>query len=367
MTQEVFAKLCGLLSGSLPVAQVSLADWSLVVQQARSAQVLGTLCARLTLSGQLDAVPQPVRWHLDAANVMANKNYRDARVEIRQFLPIFSGLNIPLVLLKGTAYLASEAEFARGRVFSDIDILVPEERLKDLEDALRWYGWTNTYHSKYDQKYYRQWMHELPPLMHRKRGTVLDIHHTILPLTARLHPPAEKLFEDVAPVQALKGVSTLSPPDMILHSATHLFMDSEFDHAFRDLLDIDGLIRLYDDGTESCWQGLLDRGQEMDLLPPLFYGLRYARRILKTPVPDSVLERCEALWRPTLPLPWMDSFFERILRPAHASCAMSGTNAARSLFHLRGHYLRMPLTLLAYHLSRKAVLAPFSSTEPAAA
>lgn len=366
MIPGVFAKLCGLLSGSIPVAQVSLADWNLIIQQARSAQVLGTLCARLERAGQLDSVPQPVRWHLDAATVVANKNYRDTLVEVQQFLPVFSGLGIPLVLLKGAAYLVSTAEFASGRVFSDIDILIPQERLKDLEDALRWYGWTNTYHSEYDQKYYRQWMHELPPLMHRKRGTVLDIHHTILPLTARLHPPADKLFENVVPVPARNGVWTLSAPDMILHSATHLFMDSEFDHAFRDLLDIDGLIRLYDDGTQSCWQGLLDRGQEMDLLPPLFYALRYARRVLKTPVPDPVLERCEELWRPTLPMSWMDSFFERVLRPVHASCATPGTNTARSLFHLRGHYLRMPLALLAYHLSRKAVLAPFSKTEPAA-
>ena len=42
----------------------------------------------------------------------------------------------------------------------------------------------------YDDAYYRRWMHELPPLIHRERDRMIDVHHTILPLTARITPDA---------------------------------------------------------------------------------------------------------------------------------------------------------------------------------
>ena len=41
----------------------------------------------------------------------------------------------------------------------------------------------------YDDAYYRRWMHELPPLIHRDRDRMIDVHHTILPLTARPDGP----------------------------------------------------------------------------------------------------------------------------------------------------------------------------------
>ncbi len=359
MTKSPYSNLSGLLSADIPAEAVSLADWNLVIQQGRSAQVLGALYCRLRETEQLSTVPEPVCWHLQAANVVADKNHRDALNEVDLFLPIFRGLGIPLILLKGSAYVALGAGFSGGRVFSDLDILVPRDRLKDLEDALRWYGWTASYHSVYDQKYYRQWMHELPPLMHRKRRTVLDIHHTILPLTARLKPPAQKFFDNLNPVPAYEGVFTLSSVDMVLHAATHLFMDSEYDHAFRDLLDIDGLLRHFDDGSVQYWQNLLDRAEEMDLLPPLCYALHQVQRVFNTPMPPDMLANCAQKWRPTLPQSWMTAWFARIVSPHHKSCRVPGTGLAQTLFFLRGHGLRMPLGLLVYHLARKAFISPF--------
>ena len=46
----------------------------------------------------------------------------------------------------------------------------------------------------YDDAYYRRWMHELPPLIHRTRDRMIDVHHTILPLTARPRPDAAALI-----------------------------------------------------------------------------------------------------------------------------------------------------------------------------
>ena len=105
-----------------------------------------------------------------------------------------------MVFLKGTAYHVAADQAGKGRVFSDVDILVPEDKLLEVERALISAGWmTNTLNS-YDQKYYRQWMHEIPPLRHLKRQTSIDVHHNILPKTTRFCPDANKLLVNIVKI-----------------------------------------------------------------------------------------------------------------------------------------------------------------------
>ncbi len=356
MSVTAFQPLCALLTGDVKAKDVSLSEWNLIIQQGRSTHVLAMLYSRLSQREQLADVPASVQWHLEAASIVSEKYLRDTRTEIKYFLPVFSSLGQRLLLLKGAAYVISGKSCAVGRTFSDIDILLPKEFLQELESALQWHGWVGTNQSAYDQRYYREWMHEIPPLIHVKRHTVIDIHHTILPLTAALKPVASKLFESAQEVT--EGVWTLSDIDMLLHSATHLFMDTEFDHAFRDLLDFDGLIRSALE-QEFDWQALLRRAEEMDLIPPLYYALRYSRRMFNTPVPAEVLVDCGHLWQPALPLRLMDMLFDRVIMPPHNSAQRKGTAIARKLLFVRGHYLRMPFGLLVRHLFHKAFISPY--------
>ncbi|SFF94382.1 nucleotidyltransferase domain-containing protein [Neptunomonas qingdaonensis] len=362
MSLTTFQPLCALLTGDVKVKDLSLGEWNLIVQQGRSAHVLGMLYSRLSLRGQLADVPVSVQWHLEAASIVSDKYLRDTWSEIKYFLPVFSSLGQRLILLKGAAYVTSDKSCAVGRTFSDIDILLPKESLQALESALQWHGWVGTNQSAYDQRYYREWMHEIPPLIHVKRHTVIDIHHTILPLTAALKPVASKLFESAQEV--VEGVWTLSDIDILLHSATHLFMDTEFDHAFRDLLDFDGLIRSSLE-QEFDWQALLRRGAEMDLMPPLYYALRYSHRMFNTPIPKEVLVDCEHRWQPVLPIRFMDMLFDRVIMPPHNSAKRKGTVLARKLLFVRGHYLRMPFGLLVRHLFHKAFISPYEKESTA--
>lgn len=356
MSSTAFQPLCALLTGDIKAKDVSLREWNLIIQQGRSTHVLGMIFSRLSLREQLVDVPDSVYWHLEAASIVSEKYLRDTWSEIKYFLPVFTSLGQRLILLKGAAYVISGKSCAAGRTFSDIDILLPKDSLQTLESALQWHGWVGTNQSSYDQRYYREWMHEIPPLIHVKRHTVIDIHHTILPLTAALKPVASKLFENAQEIDG--GVWTLSEIDMLLHSATHLFMDTEFDHAFRDLLDFDGLIRSALE-QEFDWQALLLRGEEMDLMPPLCYALRYSRRMFNTPIPQEVLRDCEHLWQPALPIGLMDMLFDRVIMPPHNSARRNGAVIARKLLFVRGHYLRMPFMLLLRHLFHKAFISPY--------
>ena len=257
---------------------------------------------------------------------------------------------MPVVVLKGAAYLIGDLPPARGRLFSDVDILVPKHALPAVESALMLTGYATTHHHPYDQRYYRRWMHELPPMQHIKRSTILDVHHAIVPETSRLHPDSGALIRAAVPVPQWSGVSVLGPADMVLHSATHLFHNEELTHGLRDLVDIDLLLRHF--GRDPAfWPSLARRAVEMELARPLYYALRWTARLLRTEVPP---ETHEAIGRhaPVAPIrALMDVLLEHALRP---TVARPSTQWARRLLYVRGHWLKMPMPLLAWHLTVKS-------------
>ena len=153
--------------------------WDLLVRQARKADLLARLHARLDAAGVLDLAPPSARLHFEAARRVAEKHVQVVRWEIRQIRAAVEGSGVPLVLLKGAAYLAAGLPPAQGRVFADVDIMVPHAALGQVEKCLLMHGWAQEKLHPYDQRYYRRWMHELPPMLHRRRGTLLDVHHSI--------------------------------------------------------------------------------------------------------------------------------------------------------------------------------------------
>jgi hypothetical protein len=239
---------------------------------------------------------------------------------------------------------------ARGRLFSDVDILVPKASLPAVESALMLAGYATTHHHPYDQRYYRRWMHELPPMQHIKRLTALDVHHAIVPETARAHPDTAALFRAAVPVAGWDGVHVLAPTDMVLHSATHLFHNEDFSHGYRDLVDIDQLLRHFG-GDAAFWTALTRRATHMDLGRPLHYALRWSSRLLGTPVPEAALRDNAANAPGAVAAGLMDVLIEHGLRP---TMGRRSTRIARRMLFLRGHWLKMPMPLLAWHLTAKA-------------
>ena len=328
--------------------------WDVTVRQARAAGLLARLCVRLDADDRLQQVPERPRQHLLAARILAQRHAEQTRWEVGRINEALAAVGIPAVLLKGAAYLMAGLPAAQGRVFSDIDILVPHGALGDSERALRLRGWVGLDADPYDQRYYRQWMHELPPLRHALRQTVIDVHHTILPPTARLKPDAGRLLADALPLDGCDDLYVPCPADLVLHSATHLFHEGEFGHGLRDLVDLDDLTRHFWALDGRFWTTLLERAREMDLRGPLHYGLRYAQRFLDTPVPAEVSATLRAAGPGLFARPLMDALFDRALAPQHRSCDDFATPGARWLLYVRSHYLRMPLRLLLPHLARKA-------------
>lgn len=334
------------------VGAISLHQWDLLVRQGRRANVLARICAWLEDAGLLGSVPNGPRQHLEAARAVADRHAEAMRWEVGRVQRALAEVGAPVVLLKGAAYLMAALKPAQGRLFTDVDIMVPRGALDDVERALYRHGWVGTHLDAYDQRYYRTWMHELPPLLHVRRKTVLDVHHTILPLTAALRPDPNKLLRAAQRLEGYEDLYVLCPTDMVLHSAAHLFC-GELEHGLRDLADLNDLFSHFGrDG--KFWDVLLARAKELDLLLPLYYALRYTRQMLATPVPEWVEERAGNGAGSAIRMRLMDALFGRALMPDHDSCRLPFDGAARWLLYVRAHYMRMPLRLLVPHLVHKA-------------
>ncbi len=339
------------------VQTLSPAQWDLLVRQGNRANLLAKLAHVLDGASLLDDVPAKPRNHLVAARCLSERQAHSVLWEVHCLRNEMADAEVRTVLLKGAAYVVAGLPAAVGRTFSDIDILVPKDKLEAVEMELGVFGWRGTHHDAYDQRYYRQWMHEIPPLRHAQRGTALDVHHTILPESARVKVNTPALMEGIVPAPGMPQYHVLQPWDMLLHSATHLFHEGNFDSGLRDLFDLDALLRHFGQ-QPGFWDGLVPRAKVLGLTRPLFYALRYTAMMLGTPVPAQVQAAAQVGSPASWTLALMDACYTRALRPQHASVDTVGRLVARFALYVRSHWIRMPAWLLAYHLGRKAFVRP---------
>jgi hypothetical protein len=330
------------------------AQWDRLIRQARRADLLGRLSTRLADRNLVHSVPDGPRLHVESMLVLHAAQIDEVRREVAQVQHALRHLDVDIVLLKGSAYVFAGLDAARGRLFSDIDLMVPKDRLAQVEAALMLAGWATTHHSAYDQRYYREWSHELPPLRHVARQTVLDVHHAILPPTARLKPSSEALLGAARRLSSDSRLAVLAPPDMVLHAMTHLFHNDDLSHAMRDISDVDLLLRQLSQEA-SFWPLLQQRAAELGLQRPLYYGLQHARRIFQTPIPDEVVVASQA-HAPAWPLRGaMNALWSVALGKAHRSASGAVKATCLFLLYLRAHWLRMPPLMLVRHLTVKAL------------
>jgi hypothetical protein len=322
--------LAGALRDPSSVRSLDSAGWTALLAAARAEQMIGTLAHRL--HGL--AMPEAAARILADARASAEQGRVAALWEAEMARRALAPLGVPAVLLKGTAYLAAGLKPGVGRSVGDLDILVPRERLDEVEAALIAAGWEWVKPDPYDDSYYRRWMHELPPLIHRDRDRMIDVHHTILPLTAAIRPDAAALLADAVPL-ARSGLAILSPPDMICHAAVHLFADGDLAGGLRNLWDIHCLLDAF--GTA----GLEARARHHGLLAPVQRAARQAHHLYGTDIPAGwrVWDRLDPLYR------------RRLL--ARDGWGRPVRRVTRFAFYVRSHAIRMPPTMLARHLWRK--------------
>ncbi|MDX1734449.1 MAG: nucleotidyltransferase family protein [Halioglobus sp.] len=339
---------------------MDLATLSQVVSQGRITRLLASLGAQMDDCGALSRLPHSARRHFDSAELVHTKQRSDLAYDCESIRAAMDAIGEKLVLLKGGAYIRGDLRPGRGRLITDIDIIVPREKIPQAEQALAAQGWEQAKLDPYNESYYRRWSHETPALVNPRRGTTLDLHHNILPPTAGPDIDATLLFEQLQDIG--DGIHALSDRDMLIHSATHLFHEGEFHHGLRDLWDIHQMLGEFPTRDSEFWQGLVPRARELQLEESVFHALHYSERLFGTPIPAAVRGEGDK-YRRRLRRPLMDFLFRRAFRPTHPDCALPMTGAALNLLYIRSHYLRMPLYLLLPHLARKAWMSRTAGKE----
>lgn len=352
----VRARVLGLLRDPGSIARLTASELDLGLRVMRRARLLGRLAWQLREQGFPDALPRTALDQLLSALVSVEAYQRVARWELDRLAWALPDVpEVPVVALKGCAYLLAGLPNARGRSFADVDLLAPRARLGAVEARLKEHGWQGAELSPYDERYYRTWAHELPPMRHAERDFEVDLHHNIVMTTARFRPPAELLLQASRIVPGSR-FRVLAPVDMVLHAMTHLMYGDDLADALRELVDIDEMLRHYGTHEPGFWPAFWPRATQLQLMRPAFYGLRYARRWLDTPVPEAVMQASHSTAPPAWTVAAMDRLVPLALLPPHPDRPARRIGLARQLLYLRSHWVRMPAALLVRHLAHKLAM-----------
>lgn len=333
-----------LLANPQHLAELSPSDWDWVIRHGRVAGLLGRLRAAAMDIRLLEDLPQNIRNHLDSAWLLAERQAEAARWEIERLYSILYPRGIPVVLLKGAAYVMTNSTVARGRTFNDIDILVPEKAIPDVERALAGDGWERKHVLPHDRRYYEEWMHEIPPMRHRKRKTTLDIHHTITPPIGRYPVNSQDLLDQAIAVPGWTELYTLCPEDQFLHAAAHLFLEAEFEMAYRDMIDL-RLLYLEAASNGAFAEELEHRAEKLRLRVPLQLASKGLAKHFDVEIPQDTRRGVT------------DALFDQVLIPPHPDFQSFRQHLAVFLLYLRGHHLKLPARHLIPHLFYKTFLA----------
>ncbi len=325
--------------------QAEPTNWTRFIQEARQNALLGTCYFIARQHDIWNLLPQQVQTHLISGFHYAEKQKITLLQEMLELEKVFSNTDISALMVKGTAYRLAGYEFAKGRVFSDIDLLVPQQQFKQALRLLNNAGYLELALSAYDRRYYLQWSHQNPPLTHYIRGANIDLHHHIFPVASNENILVEPMIQTA---QALENsaFSVPSPAYLFMHAAVHLFYQDETHKLVKDLCD---LYLMYLEVTErEPIQHLIDAAKQSNAQAAVLYALQALHQIFDTQLPEEA----------ALLLPYASSYRQwqmRFLLTHLLDQDSVWHKAAHAMWFIRGHLLKMgPFTLL-YHSVAKSL------------
>lgn len=323
----------------------SAQQWTAFIDEARQYALLGT-CYFLAQDNEVwPFIPVAVQNHLVSGYHYAEKQKITLLNEMMELEKVFCDTAIPALLVKGVAYRVDGYALARGRVFSDIDLLVPDSHFAQALEQLKNAGYLEFSMSAYDRRYYLRWTHQHPPLTHFLRGANIDLHHHIFPVSSRENILVEPIIENAVPLTG-SAFSVPSPAHLFMHAAVHLFYQDETHKLVKDLVD---LYLLYQEVLErQPFSDIVAAAQKSNAQAAVFYALTTLQQVFAVELPMNIWQLAPAAsryrsWQMQFLLTHLLDHSSWWHRPAHFC------------WFVRGHLLKMgPLTLL-YHSVAKTI------------
>lgn len=320
----------------------------------RAANLLSIFSYKIKRKQLLNLLPESFYWHIESNINYAERQFYQVEVEIDRIDLILKEAGITPVFLKGAAYNIEKVPSLVGRTMSDIDILVPSSDIKATEERLLSLGWQAKELDNYNEKYYREFAHEIPPLFDPITGTTLDIHHNIyLPVSGKA-PDESLLRQNVVATANEKFV--LEKHMQAIHTCLHLYWNEDVTCSLRDLYDFTCICKEY---SSSCfWEEMTKTAQTMNLCSLVLDVLRLAEFFFELQYPDNVKEQLSSNEDAFSKLRQSITLFvmKRAIIPNTRACKSFILDIFRILAYLRGHLLKMPLCVLVPHILKKITL-----------
>jgi hypothetical protein len=343
-------ELTSVLTRPETVREYGSTELNRLLSQARRASMMAKLDACLHDAQLVPTLPAVAQAVLEGSRVYVAYLQRRLDFELSALARSTADLPFPIVLLKGAAYFAAQNPAARGRGVRDIDILVARKHLPALEARLQQHGWRPKDNlSSYDDHYYRDLSHELPPLRHPEHDFELDVHHNVLPPVHRLSADIEAFLAAAVPLDDWP-FHVPAGPDQLIHSAIHLTLGDDFQSGLRDLHDISLLAGELARSGIGAGQ-ILERAAALGITQATADALNACARhfgdIMGTD--DGPCDRAGTL--PRRLMAW--AIDQTVFNDAPDGNVASA--AARAVIWWRAQYLRMPVRTLISHALRKSL------------
>ncbi len=328
-------------------------EWEYIIALLRESNLLASCYYRLKNENNLELLPPFALKHMTSAVKYSQRQALQVNYECEEISKILASADISAVFLKGASYTLRKSQNSMGRIYSDIDVLVDFAQLHLAENTLSEHGWKTKDVNEYDDRYYREWSHEIPPMFNIYRATVLDLHHNIAPPISGKSVDTTLLLEGCITLDS--GLKVLSICSTIIHSAVHLMCDEELNHGYRDLLDICTLIRQHAD--ETFWQSLINKAHQLNYAKELYIVLSLCKKLKGLTVSNSLLEQLQAAKSRLL----LDFLIKHVyldaIQPQLSNKVSFKQSTAQLICLILGHINKMPVRILLPHLLNKSFLS----------
>jgi len=290
------------------------ADWAWILERARAHKLIGMIATRSSEAGLDEMLPDSVRAEL----VMEREKGIAHGVAVSRTLAevrgLLGGLDCPFFVVKGSVYAHEIYGNPAMRRFSDIDIVIPHERLDDVDHALKKAGYYFWAPSEIHQNLPRWFRARAPDgeepgseaaarrilaAFHRHHLYVLkkedprmhvEAHwHVFLPTEGRAS--SQDIWSRTR-VATLEGVETLTLDyeASLLHGAVHAMEQPPTEYRLLHLCDVAWMLWKWKDVIDP--EKLRDLAREWGLSAWLTAAVMAAERVL----PFGLPEACHRIW-----------------------------------------------------------------------
>lgn len=261
-------------------------EWEAVVSLALNHGVGPLLHRALKAGGGLAALPEHLRAQLEEARrITALANLRHCAA-FREIARALRERNIPSIALKGLHLAELVYRDISLRPMGDVDILVPKADLGNAVATLQRmeYGPEEDMSGAAEARL--ETAHAIG-LVHRRLGTLVELHWTIGEPGYGYEPPLEQIWQSAAPGRlADADVPLMSAEFVLLHVCAHLACNHTFLVGLRGLCDI---AEIASGGPALDWGVVIAQGRQHGWQRGIAAALRLARDHLGAAVPDEVL------------------------------------------------------------------------------